>query len=521
MLLVHKFDELVKIICMVKLTRSVFFVLFVLLLPVAFSQNGTVLFNYTTVHEIKVNFSYPDFFDTLEAHYDGFNGNSTYVMATVDIDGTVIDSIGIKEKGFFSNWGMPAGAVKRPFKIDLSEYGSSEKFDGIKKINLQNGFKDPTLMHDPLCYKILRNAGVAAPRTSYAKLYFNGTYWGLYVLAEEPDKNFLEMQYPDKNGNMYKTESTYLDWEGNPKFNYVDNFEQKLSQSGDTSWSDLIHLHDIIANSGTHFEDSIYNNLDMTSFLKSMAVDYLTDNWDNFIGHGRNFFLYHSTTSHKFHWIPWDYNLSFSNSNMDVLYNVFNMGPGSIPPLWEKILANPELKNRYLLYVCEINNQVFTNAQQDGYIDTLKTVIETSLAADPNKFYTMAQFNQNINNDISDNGEVFNGLKSHISSRHTAALNELANLGISNNCNLGMEENIETYLQLYPNPVSTGVTLSLSPELGEYGNLEIYTTEGRCVRVIQHAVHQQYIDMNDLNPGIYVVRITGEGFTYSQKLIKN
>jgi spore coat protein CotH len=505
---------------MIKIKQITFLAFSAILLPSVFSQNGTVLFNYSTVHEIKVEFSYPDFFDTLEAHYDGFNGNSTYVMATIDIDGTIIDSIGIKEKGFFSNWGMPPGSVKRPFKIDLAEYGSSEKFDGVKKINLQNGFKDPTMMHDPLCYKILRNAGVAAPRTSYAKLYFNGAYWGLYVLAEEPDKNFLEMQYPDKNGNMYKTDNTMLEWEGSARSSYLDNFEQKLSQSGDTSWTDLIHLHDVINNSGTHFSDSVFNNLELTSFLKTMAVDYLTDNWDNFIGHGRNFFLYHSTTSHKFHWIPWDYNLSFSNSNIDVLYNAFNGGPGSLPPLWEKIMNDVDLKSRYLHYVCEINNQVFTNAMQDSYIDSIKTIIETPLADDPNKFFTMAQFNQNINNDINDMGEIYSGLKSHINARHNSAVSELANLGITNSCNLGIEDNIEAYLNIYPNPVTDGITLAMAPELGESCGLEIYNTEGKCVRTVLHAMDQQYIDMSDLNPGIYIVRLTGQGYTYTRKLIK-
>ena len=34
------------------------------------------------------------------------------------------------------------------------------------------------------------------------------------------------------------------------------------------------------------------------------------NNWDSYIEHGRNFYLYHEPVSDLFFWIPWDYNLA-------------------------------------------------------------------------------------------------------------------------------------------------------------------------------------------------------------------
>ena len=153
--------------------------LFFLLFQTGKTQNGTMIFNAGVIHEIYISSPYPALFDTLEAHYDfdGTTATATYIMCDVTVDGTFYDSVGVKEKGFYSNWGMNNGEVKKPFKISLNEYVSGQSYDGIKKINLNNGFKDPTLMHDPLCYRVLRESGVPAPRTSFAKVYLNNTFW--------------------------------------------------------------------------------------------------------------------------------------------------------------------------------------------------------------------------------------------------------------------------------------------------------------------------------------------------------
>lgn len=144
-------------------------------------SNGTQLFDESFVHRIDVTFQQTSFWDSLSNYYDeGFNFGTDvkYMMGSVTVDGTVIDSIGVKQKGFFSNWGA-GDSFKKPLKISMNQYVSSQKYDGLRKINLSNGFQDPSMMRDALAYKFMRSAGLDVPRTAYTKLYLNGTYWGL------------------------------------------------------------------------------------------------------------------------------------------------------------------------------------------------------------------------------------------------------------------------------------------------------------------------------------------------------
>ena len=197
-------------------------------------SNGTALYDDSFVHRIDITFQQTSFWDSLTFYYnDAFNngGDVKYMMAGVTIDGVEEDSIGFKQKGFYSNWGS-GEALKKPFKISMSEYNDSKKYDGLKKINLSNGFEDPAIMRDVLAYKFMRDAGINAPRTAYTKLYLNGTYWGLYVMVEEVDKRALKNWFANNNGNLFKcTNNTNLDWQGTNYLNYTDEFELQTNKT--------------------------------------------------------------------------------------------------------------------------------------------------------------------------------------------------------------------------------------------------------------------------------------------------
>lgn len=489
------------------------------------SQNGTLIFNPEVIHEIYINSSYPALFDTLEAHYD-FDGNvatASYIMCDVSVDGTSYDSVGVKEKGFYSNWGMNPGDKKKPFKISLDEYVNGQRYDGIKTINLNNGFKDPTLMHDPLCYRVLRESGVPAPRTSFAKVYLNNVFWGLYVIAEEPDKNFLEMNYPDKNGNMYKCEESYLEWEGPSKASYIDNFEQKLKNSGDTSWADLIYFTDIINNTGANFKDSLLRWFNPDYFSKTIGIDYLTDSWDNYILHGRNYFMYHSTTTDKFNWIPWDYNLSFSSYDIDILWDdaMTNFNSGYDPPLVAGFFGDATLTDLYLQNLCGINENIYTNPHLDPFIDSMKNLIRPVLVIDPNKFFTMNNFDQNIDNDIVAQFDMYKGLKSTITDKHNATATYMSANSVS--CaNVGLTEHYgpPDDIFIFPNPTQSEITIDLT---GFYQEKEytifLYDGSGRKILEKGGNTKREHLNLSEFPTGLYFVVIENENKRVARKLM--
>lgn len=489
--------------------------------------SGESVFDESIVHEIRISFPEDDFWDVLTENYDNAQGEidpwtgevitppgeKVYLEATLLVDGNDAGTVGIRQKGYFSNWGA-FGSQKKPLKIDFNEFVAGHKYDGLKKLNLQNGFSDPSMMRDALAYKLFRDIGIPAPRTAYAKVYINDTYWGLYIMVEQINKTFLKENFSNNDGNLFKCiENTNLQWQGESIEAYTDEFELKTNEEAN-DWSDFINFVDIINNSD---EADFNSDLDavfmVDNYLKTLALDVMIQNWDSYYDHGRNFYVYHNPDKDKIQWIPWDYNLSFSSSTVDLLLNDVGSGgwPGEEPeekPLTKNIMANETLKQQYLEHVCDIKNSYFTLEHLETYIDQTATLIEDALEEDPNKFFSMQEFQSGI-----ENGNLeYPGIKNFISSRTSTIEGEFDALNFE--CfGLGTEELlVSKTFDLYPNPVSD--VLNIVVDNNESGQLKIYNNLGVLVYVVDEFRTHHMVSTSSLSKGLYHVQ-----FIQGQKLI--
>lgn len=74
-------------------------------------------------------------------------------------------------------------------------------------MNLNNIIQDNTYMKDYLSYRMMQEFGVDAPLCSYAYITVNGEEWGLYLAVEGVEESFLERNYGDGSGELYKPDS--------------------------------------------------------------------------------------------------------------------------------------------------------------------------------------------------------------------------------------------------------------------------------------------------------------------------
>ncbi len=486
--------------------------------------NGTEMFDESVLHEIRITFEQEEFWDSLEyyyAQYLDFDADKQYMMASVEIDGTVIDSVGVREKGYYSNWGSEG--LKEPLKIDLNEYVSGTKYDGLKKLNLSNGFGDPSIMRDALAYKFMRDAGVAAPRTSYAKVYLNDTYWGLYIVVEQVDDRFLKNWYENDNGNIFKCiDNTNMDWQGSVKTAYEDEFELKTNEELD-DWTEFIDLVDKV-NDDSEFEDSIATQLQMNNYLRVLAADVLMYNWDSYYEHGRNFYMYYDSIPGAFQWIPWDYNLAFSETTTDIVIEYTGGGPfGSDPkPLVENVMASDVYREMYFNHLCVMIDNYFTLDNLEAYLDDSKAIISDAVDEDPNKYYSTSNFNTNINSDITvvdDWGfpSTIPGLKSFVAGRYSTVSGQLDSHDHSCTA-LSVDEVQKAVYSVYPNPSSTGMfTVSFGDEVDQ---INVYTIYGQ--HLISKPVNTEEfieLDLSGYSDGIYVIELAGASKT-QMRLVK-
>ena len=136
--------------------------LFIFLTTLFYSENlsaqieGANLFSIDQVVNIELDFPQSDFWSQLEDNYTNMDVNgSIYIPANLtltDVTGTyTFDSVGVRLKGN-SSYGHPGD--KKSFKIDFNKYISGQNYDGIKKLNFSNGFKDPTFMREKIFFDI-------------------------------------------------------------------------------------------------------------------------------------------------------------------------------------------------------------------------------------------------------------------------------------------------------------------------------------------------------------------------------
>ena len=138
-----------------------------------------------------------------------------YVRADFWFDGELVPDVAVRPKGNSSlREAAGSGSPRFGLKVDFNLFNKARDFRGLKKVNLNNGFKDPTLIRERLAYELFEEMGIPTPRASHVDLWVNDTHLGVYTMVEQIDSTFLRRHFPEDDGNLYKPEmpAAYLNW---------------------------------------------------------------------------------------------------------------------------------------------------------------------------------------------------------------------------------------------------------------------------------------------------------------------
>lgn len=494
--------------------RLIYFITYLTVITkITLSQNpGDSLFNTSVVHDINIVFSQPGWWDSLmhyKQHADSFNLSTQPMMGDIIIDGTLIDSIGVKLKGN-SSYGYPG--QKKSIKIEFNEYVSGKKYDGLKTIILNNNTLDPTMMREKLALDFLNKKGLAAPRCTYAKVSYNGQYVGLYKLVESIDKTFLKTHYGNKGGNLFKGDpGGSLGWIDNNPSSYYASYELHTNTTAN-DWSDLVNFIDKVNNTPvSEFYDTLENNLNTNSFIGQWAARNLFVDLDAYFHAPHNYYLYHNTATNKFEWNTWDVSVSFgfypfwsedSTVNTDILMS--NGGQ-----LTQRMLDNSTYKTQYLNTICEYLDY-FNDSVLFQQIDSIAAVIYPYFVAEPdsNQMFQEGMFYATIDTMTIPTGiGDIPGLKRFIVNRRNNVLNQLAAIPFT--CTNGISEIKNSYrgILVYPNPFSSETTLRVNADL-KNATFTICNTLGQQVKQITNCQGSKVkIERGNLQSGMYYVQL--------------
>ncbi|KAA3615700.1 MAG: T9SS C-terminal target domain-containing protein [Calditrichaeota bacterium] len=277
-----------------------------------------------------------------------------------------IDSVGIRIRGNTSR-----NSQKKSFKLDFEHFKSGREFYNVDKMNLNGEHNDPSIIRAKLAWDFFQEIGVKSSRASHAKVYINGSYYGLYISVEHYDKEFLKKNFSDDTGNLWKCLwPVDLVYKGDDPDSY--KFYQGSRQVYDLKtneelddYSKLANLIDVINNStDSNFARELEQVLDVPSVLKYMAMNVLLGSWDDYWSNVNNIYLYHQPSIDKFYWIPYDYDntMGIDWFNIDWatvdIYNWPKINDRS-RPLTDRLLVNDQYRNLYSHFISFFSENVY------------------------------------------------------------------------------------------------------------------------------------------------------------------
>lgn len=487
---------------------------------------GNVTFGTDQVIEVRITFTQVGFWDSLVANYSTETDMMAASMDFIDNTGTHhLDSVAIRLKGN-SSYGHPGN--KKSFKVDFNDYVSGQKYDGMKKLNFNNGFKDPTFMREKIFMDMCRAAGIPTPRVNFCNVYINNTFWGFYTYIEQVDKQFLQSNFVDDTGNLFKagdgfgTNPVFADLKdyGSLQSSYDLRYELKTNEIAN-DWTDLISFISFINTStNADFGNNLGTHINKTPFLRSVATDVLFANLDSYQNSARNYYVYHDMANNRWEWIKWDGNESFGTyAGGPGLGNMTQLAPNYVAtnrPLIQNMFNNATLYAEYLNEMCILMDQYFNNTYLDSKINAIKTLIQSDVYADNLKQYTNSQFDQNTDTDLTISGgmgtQTIYGLKSFVAARNSylQGIVDCSTMGING-------ESIEN-IQIYPNPFTNNITIN---DVVESSDVFIYDNQGKAVSFSLNTQNENSIIDLDVVPGIYFIRLKNSESNKTFKIIKN
>lgn len=385
-----------------------------LLLFLGLSISAQEFYDLNNIQTIEITFSQSNWDQLLD---DEKQGDENYILAeSLSINGTVFDSVGVKYKG---NSTYNPNQTKNPFHIELDTYKDHE-YDGYTDIKLSNVAKDPSFLREVLSYKVLRNY-MDAPLSNYANVYVNGNLIGLYSNSEAVSKKFVNSRFYSKDNTFVKcnppagagpgsSDLPNLVYLGTDSVNYYDAYELK-SEFG---WNELIDLCDTLKNEIEFIE----NTIDIDRVIWMHAFNNALVNLDSYSGgFTQNYYLYKDDNG-RFVPVVWDLNESFgkfamagsgpplNNTTAKQQLDYLLHDNEADFPLISQVLSIPQYKRMYIAHFKTIMEENFSDDSYYTESLELQTLIDDAVQADNNKFFSYANFQDNLVSDITGGGPM-------------------------------------------------------------------------------------------------------------------
>ena len=368
--------------------------------PDAVTRHGDAPFYDTgTLRTIFLQFPQTNWEQELASRYH----TAVDLPASLSVDGTTYRDVGVRFRGNSSYRMVPPG-LKRSLNVAIDSVHPDQQVGGYRTLNLLNANNDPTFVRTVLYSEIARKY-LPAPKVNFVRVVINGESWGVYLNAQQFNKEFLQDFFGTTRGARWKAPGSPrgrsgLEYLGDSVDLYRGLYELK-SKEDPKSWSDLVRLCRLLNTTPPEsLEAVLAPHLDIDGALRFLAVDVALVNSDGYWTRASDYSLFQDARG-RFHVLPYDFNEALgvqgggrrgmAEGGAAMLDPLVGLEDRS-KPLRSRLLAVPALRARYLAYIRDIAENWMDWTKLSPLVMSYQSLIEADVKADGRRLYGIEGF---------------------------------------------------------------------------------------------------------------------------------
>ena len=369
------------------------------------------LYDLTTLRTIFLQFENDDWENELAA----FNNTDVEVPATAIVDGQSYPEVGVHFRGASSFMFVPAGS-KRSLNLAFDFVDDDQRLLDYRTLNLLNATSDPTFVRAML-YTHIAQQYLPTPKMNYVRVVINGESWGVYLNAQQFNRDFLRDWFGDTDGARWRIPGSPggrggLEYLGEDAEAYKGIYSIR-TRDDEESWAALIELCRVLNETPAEgLEAALAPLLDIDGVLQFLALDVALANSDGYWTRASDYNLYRAPNG-QFHVVPHDINEGLGIGAIPGGRGRGGRGGGApsggisaldplvalddtTKPLRSKLLAVPALRERYMAYVREIADLWLDWNTLEPLVRQYQALIADDVGLDTRKLYTTEAFTEDV-----------------------------------------------------------------------------------------------------------------------------
>jgi spore coat protein H len=354
----------------------------------ASAQTADELFNSQTLHDIRIFINTRDLRLLRERYLE-----NTYYTADLLWRNLRVRNVGVRSRGVASRSG-----TKPALRVDFDRYSTGQRFVGLRSLVLKNLWEDGSMMHETLAMSLIARLGHPAPRESFARLFINNEYQGLYVIVESVDTSFLERSYGESSGYLFSFQlgdAFHGEDLGDDLARYKTLFE---AQTHEREADSILYVpirtlfREVNQEIDAVWRERVEQYIDLAQFVTEAGLEaFLAEN-DGLLGVTgmNNLYLYRPADSNRHRVIPWDKDNAF----LLVGYPILTRADENV--IFRRAMAFDDLRDLFFQTIEAAARVASEDNWLESEITRITDLIDTAVETDTRKPFSTEAFFESV-----------------------------------------------------------------------------------------------------------------------------